>query len=1282
MQGNVTEGLSRAVTSATRAQHGVQDVDDRDPCVPVTELTLDEDSVSRSLEEFQVELNSTFRIRVAKTECVFRDNWDMPSSIILNTPQGINLTFEFHLHICMYWDVESETWKQDGCRVSPLSTRNVTICQCNHLTTFASTFISVNTIDFVSVFTESNLGDNVAVFAVVIGIACLVVLLAPVMWWKDRQDLLRWAAHPLVDNSREDTYMYTVSVYTGYPKHSGTRSLVHFDLIGDLDGTRDRRLQDLEDCTRLDTGTLNHYVMSVPRSLGPLTYLHIRHDNSGEGHYASWYVYWIVVCDLQTRLRYCFVLNDWLAADSLTKEIPSRTLLLAGHEETLAVKSDFYRVVRETFADHHLWNSLFNRQLPSRFTRLQRLGVCASLLYLFMITNAMFYSLDSLEARPVCPAFRLVLGPYTLTSQQLYVGAISSLIVFPVNFLIIQIFRRARGAAETVSMNGKLVEFASRYGQAVSPPQQEGALPRWSVGIAWFLVVLSVVTGGFFVVLYSLQWGKKRSEAWLISMFMSLLESVLLVEPAKTVFVALVISCCCGRILRKTLFKNPDKFINTDEGPEKECHNGPPDIKPATWGAGSTMWWHKNINAQDIAEQIGRHLVFMVLILAIIWMYRHNDAFYMSKAVKDALLGPKPHFMKIRTFENYWEWANAVLIPTLYSNETYTGGALSDEEMMFAGEAIGLRVGSVRLRQLRVQSNLCVVANKMTDYGLDDECNVEYTTSSEDKSNHGERWQNRSLPSWMCSDSSLTCPWRFTKPPSPSTSRYLGVQGTVFSGGGFIADLGTTPRHSYRVLRYLQDADWISVQTRAVFTEFTLYNPDANYFCLVTYVIEFPPTNGAIPFPVVHTFRLYDFADETEVYSLLVTLLHLVFLLWLLRLTFIEFEHLKKARAKYFLSFNNCLEAMTIMLSAFGVIIYVIRQYAVDAFSAEIAVKKDLHFSFRTLVFLDELYALSLGTIGFLATIKLQALLCFDRRFTVMTRTLSDAKFKLLGCGVVFFIVFYGFVWINYLIIGSEQKDYSTIISTSETLLITLLGKFRFSQFDTNASSKTLVIIIFILFCVFQGFILLNMFMSIIIDSFATLRADEATYENTVYLEDVIASEIRRNVRKIIPQRVLKRWDNSRILSGRLTGAQLENSPGEWRRKLPNPSPDSCPDRCPSSRPGGIPSQQTAEDDAGAGKQKRIASHTSPEQTGQTQASDTSKPGPRSSLAMHVQGFPPDRFARSLKRGEKTSAAMDLLEKAVDRLITRVGIDVTAHPTDHSENVYIAQPDHMNLETI
>ena len=52
---------------------------------------------------------------------------------------------------------------------------------------------------------------------------------------------------------------------------------------------------------------------------------------------------------------------------------------------------------------------------------------------------------------------------------------------------------------------------------------------------------------------------------------------------------------------------------------------------------------------------------------------------------------------------------------------------------------------------------------------------------------------------------------------------------------------------------------WINQQTRAVFVEFTLYNPNVNLFTSVELLTEFPPVGAAVTFTSILTFRLYQY---------------------------------------------------------------------------------------------------------------------------------------------------------------------------------------------------------------------------------------------------------------------------------------------------------------------------------------------------------------------------------------------------------------------------------------
>lgn len=160
------------------------------------------------------------------------------------------------------------------------------------------------------------------------------------------------------------------------------------------------------------------------------------------------------------------------------------------------------------FSDGHLWYSVISRPPSSAFTRVQRVSCCFSLLLCTMLTSIMFYgipsdpseqtmdlgtafipyilffvpkrsrvvlisepflSIRSKQLNSFCQAFlerclmntiRLLLilgdrqndvpvsllftGHFEFTWQQFMIGVQSSLIMFPINILIVSVFRHTR----------------------------------------------------------------------------------------------------------------------------------------------------------------------------------------------------------------------------------------------------------------------------------------------------------------------------------------------------------------------------------------------------------------------------------------------------------------------------------------------------------------------------------------------------------------------------------------------------------------------------------------------------------------------------------------------------------------------------------------------------------------------------------------------------------------------------------------------------------------------
>ena len=65
----------------------------------------------------------------------------------------------------------------------------------------------------------------------------------------------------------------------------------------------------------------------------------------------------------------------------------------------------------------------------------------------------------------------------------------------------------------------------------LSEDVDSGRLPRWFGWLAWLLVFGAIGASGFFVILYSLDWGGDKANRWLGSFVLSFVEILCLMDP-------------------------------------------------------------------------------------------------------------------------------------------------------------------------------------------------------------------------------------------------------------------------------------------------------------------------------------------------------------------------------------------------------------------------------------------------------------------------------------------------------------------------------------------------------------------------------------------------------------------------------------------------------------------------------------------------------------------------------------------------------------------------------
>ena len=265
--------------------------------------------------------------------------------------------------------------------------------------------------------------------------------------------------------------------------------------------------------------------------------------------------------NLRTEERWYFIGERWLAVEEDDGRV-DRVLPVASDKELTHFQHLFVSKTVRELGDGHLWFSVVTRPATSPFTRVQRISCCLSLLCLTMVTNAMFYELGDKEA-----SVSITVGSFEFDLRAFIIGLEASLIVFPVNLLLVQIFRNVRpkkpkqqpdeGASEKEEVFADISRCPSSdtFPNASSQTtKKKKGLPHCFVYFAWVLSFLSAATGAVFTVFYSLQWGPEIANKWLIAFVTSFVQSILIIQPVKVVFAALLFAM----IIRKPLDSNED----------------------------------------------------------------------------------------------------------------------------------------------------------------------------------------------------------------------------------------------------------------------------------------------------------------------------------------------------------------------------------------------------------------------------------------------------------------------------------------------------------------------------------------------------------------------------------------------------------------------------------------------------------------------------------------------------------------------------------------------------
>lgn len=326
----------------------------------------------------------------------------------------------------------------------------------------------------------------------------------------------------LTDLNKEG-YAYNISIQTGMWTGCGTTANVGIIINGDQGSSGSITLTDpLAPRKCFTRGSLNEFTLILPCSLGNLTDISIWHDNNGSA--PSWFLQHVFITDQLTETVWYFFANKWLTLDKRSGSI-ELDIKVAKESRLTLFKPLFYARTARGLGEGHIWISVFTRPPQSQFTRCQRLSCCLAFIFTAMATSAMFYQFGKTHT----DTFKF--GPLEMSLTQIVIGIQSSVIAIPANLLVVVLFKYRKRPKEIFDLEERQTKR-----------ETAGFLPPFFVYIAWCLCLLISLTGAVVTVLYSLAWGPDRSNQWLTSILVSLVQDVIVTQPIKVFAIAALLS--------------------------------------------------------------------------------------------------------------------------------------------------------------------------------------------------------------------------------------------------------------------------------------------------------------------------------------------------------------------------------------------------------------------------------------------------------------------------------------------------------------------------------------------------------------------------------------------------------------------------------------------------------------------------------------------------------------------------------------------------------------------
>ncbi|XP_074648069.1 polycystin-1-like protein 2 isoform X2 [Tubulanus polymorphus] len=668
--------------------------------------------------------------------------------------------------------------------------------------------------------------------------------------------------------------------------------------------------------------------------------------------------------------------------------------------------------------------------------------------------------------------------------------------------------------------------------EPVKPKKKKFQLPWWMLIFTYMLTFGTIAFSFMWVVLTAGQiLGKKGAIEFVSSFSTSVVQSIFLTQPVKIILVASIYALVIrkpekeedddeddAKIIERENphLANDEEFVHVIADIPKRVYYPPPDGHQLAAAREERL---KELKMNKVIKEVSLYVFFVVLLMFVIYVERGPAGFYQNHSVKNVIeLGVyaanstngDTTMSAVVSHEKFWYYMFHSFVPSIYSVLWHQGRRVNSKPgQKFIADDQNWMINAPRLRQLRLSpEKSCEIKNKLK--ALISECRDSYNMFDQEERQFKIGWKPINK-----SDSSdkPDVSWSYRTAIDLAGYPTSGVIAT-YSGGGYVADLGTTADQAYSNIQTLYDNSWIDRYTRAVFVEFVLINPNTNLYTTSAVIFEFISVGGIVPRPMFHTLRL-GMVTGPSLYA--VVALQILVAIFMIYYMVNEIKVMCKIKRPYFKEYFNILELLLVIFYIVVIVLYFVRFAASKIITNQVNKNKHRYVNFQYIVLMEETYTYICAFVAFFSTIKILKLLRFNKKVSMLSSVIRNSVKPIFNFLIMFSIVFFAFVQLALLLFSADLSGFKSTVRTMETLFVMLLNKFDYKSFEKG--SPVFGPVFFFFFTVLVTFVLMNFFISVIMESYYVVKQDLLKQSNEYEIVDYIMKRFKTFVGKTGPGR-------------------------------------------------------------------------------------------------------------------------------------------------------------------